>query len=240
MGAGVDGGDGVVAGSGDVGAGGFGVGGEVESVGEWADGDACGDLVGGGVEDPDEAAGGADAPDFVAGWVSVDAGEFLADGDAGGGLEFDEVEDGQGAVGGGDVGVEAEAGAEEGWAVLEGEEGEGADGEDQEEGEEAVVAGGGHFLGGSQKSKTVDGIVGRPPHPCKKRKGRPPGFCFGVEEVRGKNKFKVKNPRRKYGVWGTLAFKRSENLSEVEIGKERPRYVNQRRTWATRRGEKIE
>ena len=58
----------------------------------------------------------------------------MADGDVSDGAEIDEVDDGDGAVGGGDVGVEAEAGAEEGRAMFDEEEDEGGEEEDAEEG----------------------------------------------------------------------------------------------------------
>jgi hypothetical protein len=68
----------------------------------------------------------------------------LADGYVGNGVEVDEVHYREAAVTRGDVGVEAEAGSKEGWAVLEEEEDEGGREEDSQEREDAVVAGAGH------------------------------------------------------------------------------------------------
>jgi hypothetical protein len=90
-----------------------------------------------GVENEDEASGGADAPDFVAFGVFAHVGDAGGDEDFLDGVERDEIDDGDVAVDGGDVGVEVQAGAEEGGAMLA-EENDG--GEDEEDGEDEVGA----------------------------------------------------------------------------------------------------
>ena len=70
----------------------------------------------------------------------------MADGDVGDGVEVDEVHYRQAAVTRGDVGVQAQAGAEERWAVLEEKEDEGGREKDAQEREDAVVARGGHLV----------------------------------------------------------------------------------------------
>jgi hypothetical protein len=70
----------------------------------------------------------------------------LADGDVGDGAEVYEVYYGEVSVGGGDVGVEAQAGAEEGWAVLEEQQDQGGREENAHEPEDAIVAGAAHLL----------------------------------------------------------------------------------------------
>jgi hypothetical protein len=76
------------------------------------------------------------------------AGQAAADVHAGDGAKFDEVDDGEAVIGGGDVGVEAQAGAEEGGAVLEEQERQGGEEKNGQEGKDAVVAAGGHLVSG--------------------------------------------------------------------------------------------
>ena len=86
------------------------VGGELERVGRWADGDSRDDLVRVCAEDEDVAVLGADSPDFGARGMLAQAGERWADWDARDGAEVHEVDDVDVAVLRGDVGVEAQAG----------------------------------------------------------------------------------------------------------------------------------
>ena len=106
VGAAIDGEHGVVAGCGDVGA--RAVGGEIQSVGLWPDGNARDEPVGARVEDPDETCRSTDAPNFRAGGVLADARQFLGDGNVRDSVEIDEVDDGQRAVGGGDISAAGE------------------------------------------------------------------------------------------------------------------------------------
>jgi hypothetical protein len=99
--------------------------------------DAGDDLVGMGVEDEYETSGGADAPDFVALGVFAHVGDAGCDEDFLDGVESDEVDDGDAAIGGGDVGVEMQAGTEEGGAMFAEEDG---GGEDEKDGEDEVGA----------------------------------------------------------------------------------------------------
>jgi len=72
----------------------------------------------------------------------------LADGYVGDGAEFYQVHYREASVGGGDVGVETEARAEEGRAVLEQKENQGGREEDSQEGEDTIVARAAHLDGG--------------------------------------------------------------------------------------------
>jgi hypothetical protein len=153
VGAADDGAGGAVDGEELVGGGGGGEdaiarGGEVKRVRKPANGNARGELIGARVEDPEIAAGAADAPDFVAFGMLEHLGEHGPGRDARDLAEIDKIDDGDGAVGGRDVGVDAQAGAEEGGAVLTEKN---ARAEDEQEGEEKVLAevlGGRHGVGG--------------------------------------------------------------------------------------------